>query len=141
MSTTMNEAPAPLIRDSPRRRGGAARVSTLRLCTGSEWTSSSSDPAANWAAMRSTRPRSRPSDTLGAASSTRSDEELAGAHQCPAVELEGGLDDDAVDVDRDLNGPADPRRRTEGDVDGAQDLLRLDQVVAQGGLLVGPDTE
>ena len=52
-----------------------------------------------------------------------------------------GSSDDAVEVDRDLDGAADRRRGAEGDVAGAEDLLVLEDVAGQDRLFVGADPE
>ena len=71
----------------------------------------------------------------------RSDEQFAVAHERLAVDLDGRLEDDAVEVDRDLDRAADRRRGAEGDVGGAEDLLVLEDVAGQDRLFVGADPE
>ncbi len=70
-----------------------------------------------------------------------SDEQLAVADERLAVDLDGGLEDHAVEVDRHLDGAADRRRGAEGDVGGAEDLLVLEDVAGEDRLLVGADPQ
>ena len=76
-----------------------------------------------------------------AAVGARSDEQLAVADERLAVDLDRRLEDDAVEVDRDLDRAADRRRGAEGDVGGAEDLLVLEDVAGQDRLFVGADPE
>ena len=69
------------------------------------------------------------------------------AAKCPrsstaiATDLERRLEDQAVQVHGNGDGPADARARPEGDVDGAEDLLVLEDVAGQLRALVGADPE
>ena len=58
-----------------------------------------------------------------------------------AVDLDRRLEDDDVEVDRDLDRAADRGRGAEGDVGGAEDLLVLEDVAGQDRLFVGADAE
>src|SRR4051795_2293764 len=58
-----------------------------------------------------------------------------------AVDLERGVGDDAVEVDRDRDRAADRDARAEGDVDRAEDLLVLEDVAGEHRALVRADPE
>ncbi len=70
-----------------------------------------------------------------------SDEQLAAADDRLAVDFDGRFEDDAVEVDRNLDCAADRRRGAEGDVAGTEDLLVLEDVAGQDRLFVGADPE
>src|SRR4029077_19162768 len=75
------------------------------------------------------------------AAATPSNEQLAGADDLLAVDLNGWFEYHAVKVDRHLYFAADRRRGAEGDVGGAEDLLVLEDVAGQDRLFVGPDPQ
>src|SRR5215203_1415091 len=84
----------------------------------------------------------RPAASKGPGRSPRSlDQQLAFPHDRLAVELNGGFHHDAVEVHRDLDRSTDPRGGAEGDVAGTGDLLVLERLAGQLGLLVGADAE
>src|SRR5436190_1484014 len=137
MSIPSAHARAPFASAAASDPAGPPRVSTLRLWILSECVSRRAAPVANAAEIRAIAARSRPSEKFGTASIERSDEELAAADDGLAVDLERGLHHHAVEMNRDLDGAADASRRAERHMHGAQDLLRLEQLVAQDRLLVG----
>src|SRR4051794_2480314 len=108
--------------------------------------SSSAAPVANAVEIVSIRRASRPSEKLGTASSMRSirpplDEELALADDLPAVNGQGRLHHDAVEVDGHLDLTPDSGRGPKRDVHCAEQLLVLEQLPGQNRLLVRPDAE
>src|SRR5215210_7961459 len=84
---------------------------------------------------------SRPSEKLGTPRSIGLDGELPGTNDLGAGGAHRWLEHHAVEMYRHLHGPSDRRRRAKGHVAGAQDLLVLDQVPRELGLLVGADPQ
>src|SRR5579875_882825 len=70
-----------------------------------------------------------------------SDEELAAPQDLDVVEEHVRPLDDGVDVDTGPNGPSEGRVVAEGDVDGPDRLLVLEDHAGDPGPLVGPDAE
>jgi len=71
MSIRSTHARAPWIRALASTSGGALKVTTLRLWTASEWTSSIAAPVAKAPEISSILRLSRPSEKLGTPSSIR----------------------------------------------------------------------
>src|ERR1043166_5329728 len=149
MSIVSAASSAPLTSASVSRPPDPARVKTARSWSGSAWRSRSVTPPPKAASRASRRPASLPSETLGTASREAihcrlgqgSDHELAAVDDRLAVDLDGRLEQHAVEVHGNLNGAADRRRSAKGDVSGAEDLLVLEDVAGQHCLLVGADAE
>src|SRR5215208_6173941 len=156
MSTAATVAAAPASSDSSSAEASPASVTTVRLWTSSKWKSRSAAGSRNASTSRCTRAGSRPSDRFGTASSTRApyigspganvgrrplDGQLALDQERLSVDPDLGVHDDAIEVDRDLDGSADRGRGAEGDVRRPQDLLVLEHVAGELGLLVRPDAE
>src|SRR5579875_682979 len=70
-----------------------------------------------------------------------SDEELAAPQDLDVIEEHVRPLDDGVDVDAGLDGPSEGRVVAEGDVDGPDRLLILEDHTGDPSLLVGPDAE
>ena len=68
-------------------------------------------------------------------------QELPAADERLAVDADIGVDDDAIEMDRDLDLSADPGRGAEGDMGRAEDLLVLEDLAGEDRLLVGADAE
>ena len=141
MSICSAQARAPFDERPASEPAGPLRVSTVRLCTGSEWVSRSAAPVANAAAdaldpPRVARPRRSWAPRGACGAQTRSSPSRTTVS--PST-VSVGLHDDAVEVDRHLDRAADPRRGAERDVDGAENLLVLEQLAGEDRLLVGPD--
>src|SRR3982751_1701993 len=146
MSIVSSASSATAVSASVRLVPSPARVKTLRPWSASEWRSSRRAPRVKALCRRSSSPWSLPSETLGAARRdgifpSLSDEQIAAADDRLAVDFDGRFEDDAVEVNRDLDGAADRRRGAEGDVAGAEDLLVLEDVAGQDRLFVGADPE
>src|SRR6187402_402833 len=124
---------APDARASTRSAEAPAKVKTVRSWSTSECWSSSSTPAPNAVRNSAMRATSLPCETFGTASSRGAtlEEQLALAHDLFAVDRDGRLEDHAVEVDRHLHIAADRRRRADGNVRGAEDLLVLEDVASQ----------
>src|SRR6478672_10822244 len=142
MSIASIAAAAPARSDSRSGAASPARVNTVRAWSASLWRSSGAAPSEKASSRAAIRAGSLPSETLGTASSVgTSDEQLAVADERPSVDLHGRLEDDAVEVDWDLDRATDRRRSAEGDVRGAEDLLVLEDVAGQDCLFVGADPQ
>src|ERR687897_558122 len=142
MSIRSTAARAPARRAGPRRSGRPAIVTAVRLCRVSKWKSRSSGaPDENASTISRRVPSRRPSEKFGTASSIALDEQLTRTHDGRAVERDVGLHHDAIEVYGHLDSAPDRRRGAERDVDGAEDLLVLEHVAGQLGLLVRADPE
>src|SRR5829696_2045933 len=145
MSISSIACSAPATRASARSWRSAARVNTLRLCLGSQWTFSTSALAPRLDLSAPIVRSLDPSEKLGTPSSRAgepiSDQQLALAHDRLAVELNRGMKDDAVEVDRHLDCAADPGGSAEGDVAAAEDLLVFEDLAGDDRLRVGADAE
>src|SRR5690349_10272789 len=104
--------------------------------------------------MASRTASSRPSDTLGTASrrvmppdasptsgASRLEHEAPGVEHLRAADGEARVADEAVEVHGDAHRAADAGAGAEGDVDGAEDLLVLEDVAGQPRALVRADAE
>src|SRR6201996_7581602 len=144
-ATATAASAAPASSDSPSPPASPARVKTLRPWSESVWKSRTRAERPNASASRPSVSSSPAVETLGTASRSgivsRSDQQLAAAEDRLTVDFDGRFLDHDVEVDRDLDRAADPRRGAEGDVRGAEDLLVLEDVAGEDRLFVGADPE
>src|ERR1700760_2687703 len=119
MSIASAASAAPASNDSARPPASPARVKTLRPWSESVWKSRTRAARPNASVSRPTTSSSPAVETLGTASRSgirRSDQQLPAAEDPLAVDFDGGFLDHDVEMDGDLDRPADPRRGAEGDV-------------------------
>src|SRR5262245_23045585 len=118
MSIVSSACSAPNTSASRSGPGSPARVRTVRSWSASEGTSSRAAPREKAPRKASMRRASLPSLTLGTARSCEatSDQQLSAASDFGVADLDGRLEDHAVEVDWHLDVAADRGRGAEGDV-------------------------